>query len=154
MSIEITSMTPQIAVALKKEKVAMQDLMTATGCEYEKILGYLAENGANMVGAPYLYYTNPNEDYTVFDVEFGIPVDKDLPTKDEFFMSKSYGGECLVGAHKGSYATIDETYEKMFVYAEKNAVNVTGNTCYDYYLNDPSETPEEELLTQVVFPIK
>lgn len=27
-------------------------------------------------------------------------------------------------------------------------------TYYDYYLNDPDETPESELLTKVVFPIK
>jgi effector-binding domain-containing protein len=38
-------------------------------------------------------------------------------------------------------------------YAKENSLESTG-IYYDYYLNDPNDTPESELLTQVVYPIK
>ena len=151
MNIEIREIKSEIAVATRKENIPSDGMLAK--CEYEKILSFIAEHGAKITGAPYLYYTNPNEDYTTFDMEFGIPVDKEIPTSGDFFMSKNFEGKGLIGVHTGSYTTLEETYHKMFAYVEENGVSVTGNTCYDYYLSDPAETPEEELLTQVIFPM-
>ena len=41
----------------------------------------------------------------------------------------------------------------MMQYLAENKIESTG-IYYDYYLNNPADTPENELLTKVVFPIK
>jgi effector-binding domain-containing protein len=55
--------------------------------------------------------------------------------------------------HKGAYKNIEETYTPMMQYLTENNLQSTG-VYYDYYLNNPADTPESELLTKVVFPIK
>jgi effector-binding domain-containing protein len=38
-------------------------------------------------------------------------------------------------------------------YVKENSFELTG-VYYDYYINNPADTPESELLTQVLFPVK
>jgi effector-binding domain-containing protein len=94
----------------------------------------------------------PNEDWSQFDIEWGMPIDEAIPVQGEFFMSRSYEGKALTVTHKGAYEDLEKTYNELVDYAKENSLESTG-IYYDYYLNDPTETPESELLTQVVYPI-
>ncbi len=44
-------------------------------------------------------------------------------------------------------------YNALNEYIAQNKHESTG-VVYEFYLNDPAETPEEELQTQIVFPLK
>ena len=68
-------------------------------------------------------------------------------------MSKNYGGKALTATHKGAYKDVDKVCCALMKYAEENSIETT-DVCYDYYLNCPGVTPENELLTEVLFPIK
>jgi len=68
-------------------------------------------------------------------------------------MSKTYEGKAVAATHKGAYKDIEPTYTALMDYVKDNSLELTG-VYYDYYISNPAETPESELLTQVVFPIK
>lgn len=143
MNIEITNLSSQIAVATKATAVTMENMTVAIDTGYEKLMHAVAEQGAQLIGAPYCAYLNSNEDFTIFDIELGIPINTAISASDEVYMSQTY---------EGSYATLEATYEAMLVYLQQNHLESTG-VYYDYYLSNPLDTPENQLLTQVVFPI-
>jgi effector-binding domain-containing protein len=62
--------------------------------------------------------------------------------------------ETLVSLHKGSYATIHTSIEKLKAYAKTHQL-VLSNSYWEEYLNDPEMVKkEEELLTKIYIPIK
>ena len=153
MIIETTNMKPKIAVAIKRTAVNMDNMMAVIDEAVEKLMAYLSEQDKQLAGAPYLAYTNPNEDWSQFDIEWGMPIGEAIPVQGEFFMSRSYEGKALTVTHKGAYKDLETAYCALMDYAKENSLESTG-VYYDYYLNDPTDTPESELLTQVVYPIK
>ena len=153
MNIEVTNQKPQIAVAIKRTAVSMGNLHQVIDEVCTKLLAYLAEQNKKMSGAPYLAYMNGNDDFSQFDIEWGFPVSEPVAVSGEFYMSQTYEGKAITATHKGSYNDLEKTYSAMMHYAKENALESTG-IYYDCYLSDPDKTPESELLTQVIFPIK
>ena len=153
MKIEVTNLQPQIAAAIKRTTLGMDKIVEVMNTDYPKLMEYIAEQGKQIAGAPYCFYTNASEDYTTFDIELGIPVSEAVSASGDIFMSQTYGGKALVGTHRGAYKDLEKTYCALMDYAKENSIGI-ANDCYDYYLNNPADTPEGELLTQVVFPIK
>ncbi len=102
---------------------------------------------------PFCHYTNCNKDFTEFDLELGFPAAGDVPEKDGMYITKTYEGRAVEATHKGSYHTMETTYAAIMRYIQENALEMTGEY-YEWYLNDPDNTPEEELLTRVVYPVK
>ena len=153
MNIEVTNQKSQIAVAVKKENATMAEISVLATEGLQKVFGFLAQQGEEIAGAPYLAYSNPNADFTRFDVELGIPVSEEIIVNGEFFMSKTCEGKAITATHKGAYKDVEAAYTALMGYMAENKLESTG-VYYDYYLNSPADTPESELLTQVVFPIK
>ena len=153
MNIEVTNLESQIAVAIKKEKTTMSEISVVATEGLQKVFGFIAGLGVEIAGAPYLAYSNSNEDFTCFDVEIGIPVAGEIAVSGEFIMSKTCEGKAITTMHKGAYKDVEVAYTALMGYMVENNLESTG-VYYDYYISDPADTPESELLTQVVFPIK
>ena len=153
MNIEVTNQKSQIAVALMKENATMEEISVLATEGLQKVFGFLAQQGVGIAGAPYLAYKNGNADFTQFDVELGIPVNEEIAVSGDFFMSRACEGRAVTATHKGAYKDVDAVYIALMEYMAENKLESTG-VYYDYYINDPADTPESELLTQVVFPIK
>jgi len=153
MNIEISEQKAQLAVAVKKESASMAEISVLATEGLQKVFGLLAQQGVEIAGVPYLAYSNGNADFTQFDVELGIPVSEEVAVTGEFFMSKTCEGKAITAMHKGAYKDVEVAYIALMQYMAENKLESTG-VYYDYYLNDPADTPESELLTQVVFPIK
>ncbi len=153
MNIETINKQSEIAVAIKKEAVRFDNMGNLIDEVYGKLMAYLAEQGREMAGVPYCKYTNGSEDYMQFDMEFGIPVSKPLPEQGEITMVKTCEGKAISAIHKGAYKDIENTYAPMMEYLAANKLESTG-VYYDYYISNPADTPENELLTKVIFPLK
>ena len=153
MKIEITNQKPQIAVAIKKTKINMSNIANDIDEMSQKLISFLEEHNTQMFGAPYLAYMNANEDFSQFDIELGFPVEKPLPVSGEIYMSQTYEGKAVVSLYKGPYEELESSYMALMNYIKENSLESTG-VYYEYYLNDPAETPESELLTEIIFPIK
>ena len=153
MNIEVTNMKPAIAVAIRKTTISMDDLVKVMEEGYPKLMGYIAKQGKQIAGAPYCAYMNCSEDFSQFDVELGVPVSEAVSVQGEFYMGQTCEGKAITTMHKGAYKDIGAAYGALMEYAKENSLESTG-VYYDYYLNDPANTPESELLTQVVYPVK
>ena len=153
MNSETINQKPEIAIALKKAAADMDGIGDTMTEGFTKLMHYLAEQGKEIAGAPYCAYTNGNEDFSQFDIELGIPVAEPVPEQGEFYMSQTCEGKAVTIMHKGAYKDMEASYKKLMQYAEENSLEMTG-LYYDFYLSDPCETPEDELLTKIVFMVK
>jgi effector-binding domain-containing protein len=153
MNIEVTNQESQIAVAIKKEAVRFDNMAGVMVEVYQILLAYIAQQGKQIAGAPYCKYTNGSEDFMQWDIELGVPVSEPLPEQDGMYMSRTCEGKAICAMHKGSYKDIDQTYTPMMEYLTANNLESTGDY-YDYYISNRADTPENESLTQVVFPVK
>lgn len=121
------------------------------GESYGKIARYLAELGEQPSGAPFAGYYNM--DMQDLDVEIGFPVAKPLEGKGDIQASEVPSGKSGCALHTGRYADIASVYDALTKFVKEQGFETTG-VAYEFYLNDPGETPQEELLTQIVFPLK
>jgi len=153
VNIETINKEAEIAAAVKYTAVDFTDMGPVMGEGYQKLWAYVAQGAGQMAGAPYCKYTNGSEDFMKFDIELGIPVSEPLPEKDGVYMAKTCKGRAITAIHKGAYKDIEKTYAPMMQYLAENKLESTG-VYYDYYLNNPADTPENELLTKVVFMLK
>ena len=65
----------------------------------------------------------------------------------------------VVYCHKGPYKGLPEAWKKVKAHMSKNYEDKIRSdldpfVCYERYLNCPGVTPENELLTEIVFYIK
>ena len=133
-----------------RTRSAVQDLPRVIGEVYGKIFSYMQDLGVNPTDAPFVGYFNMDMDN--LDIEIGVPIDKDLPEKDNMKISEIPGGKYASTLHIGPYNEIKLAYKAISDWIEKNHKN--NYYCYELYLNDPADTPEAELQTQIIFAIE
>jgi effector-binding domain-containing protein len=111
----------------------------------------MAELGEQCAGPPYAAYYN--EDMENLDVEIGCPVARELPGRGEIRAGEIPGGKVATCLHIGSYSDIGPAYVALSQWMEEND-HAPAGAAYEFYLNDPDETPPEELQTQIMFPLR
>ncbi|MDR2888499.1 MAG: GyrI-like domain-containing protein [Lachnospiraceae bacterium] len=153
INIEVIDKEAEMAIAVKYDGIDFTNMGGIMGEGYQKLWSYLGQCGKEIAGAPYCKYTNGSADFMKFDIELGVPVSEAVPEADGIYMSTTCAGKAIAAMHKGAYKDIEVTYGPMMQYLAENGLQSTG-VYYDYYLNDPAGTAEEDLLTRVVFPLK
>jgi effector-binding domain-containing protein len=111
---------------------------------------YLGELGVTPAGAPFVAYFNM--DMQDLDMEVGFPVAQPLPGGGEVQSSEIPGGKVATCLHTGPYPEISQAYQALSTWVNENGYKMTG-VSYEFYLNDPQETPPEALQTQILFPL-
>lgn len=134
-----------------RTRTAVENLPLVIGESYGKIMRHLGEIGEQPAGAPYTAYYNL--DMQDLDVEMGFPVARPLPGKDEIKPGEIPRGRYVSCMYKGVYSGMEQPYNEMFKWVEKNGFEPKG-VCYEYYFNSPQEVPESELLTKIVIALK
>lgn len=86
------------------------------------------------------------------DLEVVIPVEDEVEDTAEVKCYELPGGTMAKVLHKGPYGKCMAAYEKLFGWIAANGKNIAGPT-REIYLNDPRQTPPEELLTEIYAPI-
>ena len=76
-----------------------------------------------------------------------------LLEKDDIQASQVPGGKLGYAMHIGPYGDIAPAYEALTQFVKEQGYEPTG-VSYEFYLNDPEETPQDQLQTQIVFPLK
>jgi hypothetical protein len=64
-----------------------------------------------------------------------------------------YAGRVVKLTHKGPYATITQTYDRIHAYTKEKNLR-EGTVSWEEYVNDPGETAEDDLLTNVYVVLK
>jgi len=134
-----------------RARSSVQNLPQVLGAKFGQVAGYLAELGEAPSGAPFVAYYNM--DMNDLDLEIGFPVGKNLAGKDEILAGELPAGKYATCLHIGAYDQLVPAYQALTAWIEANGFQPTG-VAYEYYLNDPMETPAQELKTLIEFPLK
>ncbi|MHB0856726.1 MAG: GyrI-like domain-containing protein [Anaerolineae bacterium] len=130
---------------------SMEELPTRLGQAWGAVAGYLAESGEAPAGAPFAAYYNM--DMQNLDLAIGFPVSHPLPGRGEIQSGMIPGGELATCLYTGAYGCLAAGYDTLTRWVNEQGREASG-VAYEFYLNDPTETPEAELQTAIVFPLR
>jgi effector-binding domain-containing protein len=147
---EVKEQPAQPTLAIRR-RTSVEELPQVMGSTYGAVAQYLGELGEQPAGPPFAVYYN--DDMQDLDVEIGFPVARDLPGRGDIQASEIPGGKVATCLYVGPYEDIEQPYNALGQWMGEHGYEATG-LVYEMYLNDPQETPPEELQTQIVFLLK
>lgn len=148
--VELEQQPAQKALSIRT-RAAVSDLPQVVGQAYGSIMQYLSETGENPSGAPFVAYYNM--DMQDLDIEAGFPVLKALPGKDKVRLSEVPAGKYAACMHIGPYSKVEFAYNALTKWVDENGHTPTG-VSYEFYLNDPAVTPEDQLQTRIMYQLR
>ncbi|TAK46816.1 MAG: AraC family transcriptional regulator [Xanthobacteraceae bacterium] len=119
---------------------------------FKKLFAALDKLGLKASGAPLVVYTSTDDTGFVYRVE--VPVDevpKTLPK--DVSGGKSPEGKVLKFVHRGSYDSMDNTYEAITNHLDDKKLEAQ-DTFIEEYTTDPLKTAEDKLVINVFVPLK
>jgi len=146
---EIRPTTQQHTAAIKMTRPVVQ-IGPAMGEAFPKIYHAVVSSGVEPTGMPLARYFDFGSEQTTF--ECAIPVPGPFTASGEVQPSTVGGGEAAFAVHVGPYRTIGETWEAIMTWVSKQGRAPAGPT-WEVYIDDPQETPESELKTELYVPL-
>lgn len=151
MKIELVDQAAQ-PVLYVRITTSLDELNNEFDKNFALLESYLSELGEQPASAPYAAYYN--HDMQNLDVEMGFPVASALSGKDEIQAGALPAfTKAVCGIHKGPYSSLDKTYEQIYAYIANNKLEQSG-AHYDFYVSNPDNIPEAELVTKIIIPVK
>lgn len=147
---EIKEQTAQPTLYIRRRTPA-QNLRQVLGEVYGAIARYLAELNEKPAGPPFVAYHNMN--MQDLDCEIGFLMSRALSGKGDIQAGALPSGTVAVCLHTGPYAELGLAYEELNRWIATHHYQALG-IAYEMYLNDPQQTPPNELQTRIVFPVK
>lgn len=84
-----------------------------------------------------------------------ITVSEDIPIEDNINIQTIIGGKYAVFLHKGPYGNIGSLYHAVYnEWIPSNNYKLKDLPAFQVYLNSPEKVKQEDLLTELYFPIK
>ena len=140
--------TPTIAI---RTRTTVENIPMVVGQAFGALGGYMAQQGAQMAGMPYVAYHNM--DMQDLDMEVGFPLTAPVPGAGELKAGTIPAGTVITTMHKGAYTDLGEAYEALNAYIQLKGLHPTG-VVYEFYYNAPDEVKPEDLLTEIQFPLE
>lgn len=148
-NIDILHLREQPALVIRTRS-KMEDLPKVIGQSYHDILRYLNQLGEIMADVPFVAYHTM--DMQNLDIEIGIPIAKILPKNGSIKLSAVPEGKAAYCMYRGPYSQCVCVYREMAKWIADRGYQFSGAS-YEFYFNGP-DTPEDELLTKILIPIK
>ena len=141
---EVSTLVVRTSTPVEK----LPEVMGAAFAEVAQVAGSL---GVELTGPPFAGYHNM--DMANLDVEMGFPVSRKAAGKGRVKPGTLPGGRAAVTLHVGSYDRLHEAYDRLKGFVQQRGLELR-EFCYEVYLDDPTETPPEELKTEIYFPVE
>jgi effector-binding domain-containing protein len=131
------------------------EIGAALGAAYGRVAMFISANGLQIDGQPIAITNYWDERGYGFDA--GIPVSgtpargagPDSPVR----MGETYGGRVVRAVHVGPYTGLEETYGIVEAFLGAHRLEANGRS-WNVFVSDPGNTPEEELTTEIYYPVK
>jgi len=134
-----------------RARSSVEELPSLLGEGYGKIAAYMQELGTRPAGPPFVTYYNM--DMQDLDVEFGFPLLSSVEGRGDMQATAIPAARVATCVHVGPYSSVGQAYEALQEWIAEHGHEVTG-VAYEFYLNDPQDTPAEELQTVIEMPLK
>jgi effector-binding domain-containing protein len=132
-------------------RTPVQNLPLVLGMAFGAIMQHLGSLKENPTGAPFVAYYNM--DMQDLDIEIGFPVARSLSGNGQVQPGQIPAGKYASCLYTGPYADCNPAYEALSAWIRKNGYEATG-TAYEFYLNDPQTTPQQNLQTLISLPVR
>jgi len=121
-----------------------------------EVAQWLMDKKFKMTGLVYgTYFNTPeqvSEDKLQYEIGFGFEGKITTMQEGKIGIKEIPEYTALTAIHKGPYTDVGPVIHAVIDYAVKNNYDIVGPIS-EAYFNDPMETPEEELLTEVRIPV-
>lgn len=147
-----TTLTPKTIVSLSG--TGKWDSAFDTIVDALKIVhAFLEREGVKPDGNAMVIYTTADD--TGFQFEAAVPIAQTLrnPPKGDIAMGTSPEGRAFKFTHRGSYDSMDNTYEAITNYLDQKNLD-SKDQFIEEYVTDPRNTPEDKLVINVYVPIR
>ena len=120
---------------------------------FKSVYTFLEKQGVKHAGPAMTIYTSADD--TGFQFQAAVPIAEEPkdPPKGDIEVGKSPGGRALKFVHRGSYDSMDSTYEAITNYLDEKRLEAQ-DLFVEEYQTDPVTTPEENLVVNVYVPVK
>ncbi len=122
---------------------------------YGQVMGFVAQRGLEMAGAPRAINDHWNEEQGYgFDAAIPIASEPSRPLAEDspVQITRTYAGPVVKIVHRGPYSDLEATHGKIGAYLAARGLEASDRS-WEEFLSDPGSTPEEELLTHIYYPI-
>jgi effector-binding domain-containing protein len=121
-----------------------------------EVAQWLIDKKLKMTGLVYgTYFNTPeqvSEDKLQYEIGFGFEGKVTTMQEGKIGIKEIPEHTVLTAIHKGPYTEVGPVIHAVIDYAVENDYDIVGPIS-EAYFNDPMETPEEELLTEVRIPV-
>jgi effector-binding domain-containing protein len=120
---------------------------------FKSVYGFLEQQGIKPTGPAMTVYTSTDD--TGFSYQAAVPIAQEptTPPRGDIAVGKSPGGKMLKFVHRGSYDSMDTTYEAITNYLDSKSLEAQ-DLFVEEYVTDPVSTPEDKLVVNVFVPVK
>lgn len=120
---------------------------------FKTIHEYIDRRGLKPDGDMMMIYTGADD--TGFDFRAAIPVMGlfDNPPKGDIAVGTSPSGKAYKFVHRGAYDGMENLYEAITNFFDEKNLQ-PGDLFIERYVTDPRTTPEDELVIEVIFPVR
>lgn len=115
----------------------------------KKVEAYMAQQGLKADGLPMTIFTSTDDHG--FDYEAAVPVAEapGRPPQGELALGQSPGGHALEFVHRGSYDSLDDTYEAITNYLDDKQLE-PQDVLIEQYVTDPATADADNLVVNVL----
>jgi len=130
-------------------------LSAAMSDSFFDILGFIDAHGLTEAGAPISITRRFSGSELTFDAAIPVRgITQDTPRAGtRVRIGKTYEGPVIRAIHRGSYARLGDTHEKIAAYLAASGIKRNGNT-WESYVSEPGRTDASGLITYIYYPIR
>jgi effector-binding domain-containing protein len=120
---------------------------------FKTIHEYIDRRGLKPDGDAMMIYTGADD--TGFDFRAAVPVmgPFDNPPQGDIAVGTSPTGKAYKFIHRGAYDGMENLYEAITNFFDEKSLE-PGDLFIERYVTDPRTTPEDELVIEVIFPVR
>lgn len=117
------------------------------------VYDYVEKRGLKPDGDSMMIYTGADD--TGFEYKAAVPVmgPFDNPPKGDLAVGTAPTGKAYKFIHRGAYDGMENLYEAITNFLDEKNIQ-PGDFFIERYVTDPRTTPEDELVIEVIFPVK
>lgn len=134
---------------------AFEELGEVMKQDYEALYHFMQENNISTDRVPFTIYNTFDMFNRTSQYIACIPVEEEYKIKEKWVRGTLQTHKALKTMHKGNYMHLGNAWMTAMNFARLNKIKVQKSTMgYEFYLNDPQETPVDELVTEIYLPLK
>ncbi len=156
MSNEITrQLSPAMLVAAYRTTTTHRRIFDDIPAGFGKVMTLLGDVGVDPIGIPFTRYFQAPDAESEGDIAMCVPIAVgDFDVADHEGMDIVQIPETVTASvvHRGSYDDMGESYATVAAWVHEQGLDVVG-PAREVYLNSPAEVTEDELLTEIHFPL-